>query len=451
MTQRPAVRSGRMLALAVALLVTGPVTRADAGPAAHARLVASEPASGDTLTFGPERIRLVFSEPVDPGSSEILLITSAAHVERLQPERDSSDVRALVATAPRLARGAYRVSWRVLSADGHPVAGDFVFFVRAGDDPSAALPGPPPRAGPGSAIVEPSSAGTRAAAATLRGLGVGSLLALAGLLAFLAWIAPGGGRRPHQAAIVLTWAAAALLAAHLWAWWRFASGQAWTEPDSIRTMLETAPGRLELLRVGLACGALWALALARRPGMAAVFAAAGVAIGGAIGHAFTNSPLFSVPAKSIHLVASGLWLGGLLWLVLADPADPRFLAGAHRVSALAFAAVLAIAVTGAIQVFVLLQRPSDLIQSGYGALVLAKVGGLLVLTLFGARHRFRLLPRAREISARTDLRRSVRVETAILAGVILLAGVLAYVSPPGPAGRASSGQISSPTENEARR
>ena len=65
----------------------------------------------------------------------------------------------------------------------------------------------------------------------------------------------------------------------------------------------------------------------------------------------------------------------------------------------------------------------------YGALVLAKVAGLVALAVFGAYHRG-LVARVESAETARRLRASVAREIAVMLVVILLGGWLAYVPPP---------------------
>ena len=115
-----------LLVLLGGWLVAGVVT---AGPAsAHASLVSSTPADGDRLTSSPDRITLQFSEHVSigPGYARVL----GADGSRV--DSDSPTVSGDVVTVPlreQLPRGAYVVTYRITSADSHPVAGAYSFAV----------------------------------------------------------------------------------------------------------------------------------------------------------------------------------------------------------------------------------------------------------------------------------------------------------------------------------
>ena len=119
-----ALHTGRRLAMALALGLSL------AGPAlAHSELRLSSPAQGARLATPPAELVLGFNEGVQVTAvrlhraegGEIALarpgpiVTTARHVQPLPP----------------LAPGAYRVEWRIISAEGHPVGGTLRFQVEA--------------------------------------------------------------------------------------------------------------------------------------------------------------------------------------------------------------------------------------------------------------------------------------------------------------------------------
>jgi methionine-rich copper-binding protein CopC len=121
-TRRALLRVALLGALLGALMsVAGTAT-------AHSELRRSAPASGEVLSQPPERIELVFSERVQltalrlyrVGGEEIALPRRAIRV---------ADKETLA--LPPLGTGAYRVEWRIISADGHPVGGTITFRVEA--------------------------------------------------------------------------------------------------------------------------------------------------------------------------------------------------------------------------------------------------------------------------------------------------------------------------------
>ena len=441
-----------MLGAALAAWAPAPARALPASPSAaffHATLRSSSPAAGSTLDRAPDRIRLVFSEEIEPSLGSIRLIDPSGRTTRLAASGDPRDVSALVAPTPAgLANGSYRVEWRIVSEDGHPMGGSFGFTIATsgGASASAAAPAaaptripetaavlaPPARAAPSTARNDSAPEGALVLPAVLRGLGMGTLAALAGLLGFLATRRDAEPEpRAERLTTRLATAAAVLLALHFVAWAVGVVPDHSLGGDQLAALLTSDVGRVELARTGLALLSAWALLLARRPRLALGFAVATLLVSGTAGHSAAIHPEWAVPARALHLVAVAGWLGGLLWLIVLERRSAAVVTReARRVSSVALAAVIAVAFSGVVQTRLFLPVWADLVRSTYGAIVLAKVAGLGVLVLFGAHHRHRVLPRLADMHAPEELARSLRREVAVMSIVILLGGLLAYVAPP---------------------
>jgi methionine-rich copper-binding protein CopC len=107
---------------------------------AHDVLVGSDPVDGAKLDTGPSRIQLRFDLPVQDGFNTVTLIgPDGAHYEEGTAQVDGSTVS--VAAGPLGPAGLYRVGYRVVSDDGHPVSGSISFtLTRAGT--GSGHPGP---------------------------------------------------------------------------------------------------------------------------------------------------------------------------------------------------------------------------------------------------------------------------------------------------------------------
>ncbi|MGV9567799.1 copper resistance CopC family protein [Streptomyces sp. NPDC003480] len=98
---------------------------------AHAVLTGSAPADGSVVKSAPKQVTLAFTESVglldnsfgilDPDNHEV-------HTGKPTHAAGHSD-SAQVALPAKLAQGTYTVSWRVVSADSHPVSGVMTFSV----------------------------------------------------------------------------------------------------------------------------------------------------------------------------------------------------------------------------------------------------------------------------------------------------------------------------------
>jgi methionine-rich copper-binding protein CopC len=144
---RSLVRAVVTLALVVAvqalLVLAG-------GPAsAHAQLIGSTPTDGASVPVAPAVVTLTFSDPIDAGFVKVLVSTPASTTTPSATSAGSVVSIPLTPAGP----GAYRVIYRVVSADGHPVSGELRFTV----------PGTPtasPSATASSAAAAPSSTAT---------------------------------------------------------------------------------------------------------------------------------------------------------------------------------------------------------------------------------------------------------------------------------------------------
>jgi copper transport protein len=443
------------------LALTAPMRGAAASAPArmHATLLSSEPAAKTTLATSPTRIRLVFSEEVEPSLGRIRLVAPDGRVTTLKSAGDPHDVSALIGPIPSpLGPGVYRVEWRIVSEDGHPIDGTYSFTVApsavsgpsapaapngttgqaAGGAPSggtAATPAPHDTAtasdsattGQGTTISE-----VPAAPAALRGLAIGALSAFAGLLGFLvtrrtATPQPRASRLVRRLAIATT----ILVPLHLVAWALAVSPDHSLGGDTIAALLASGPGKVELTRTVLALLSTWALLLVRRERLAFSIAVVAILAGSATGHSAAIHPEWGIPSRALHLLAVAAWLGGLLWLVTLERSDaPAAITEAQRVSSLALIAVIVVTLSGVVQTRLFLPVWGDLIHSQYGLIVLAKVAGVGVLVLFGAYHRFRILPRLSDAVVAEGFPVSLRREIAVMSLLVLLGGLLAYLAPP---------------------
>jgi copper transport protein len=417
----------RRFAAATTLAVAA-VIRFYAIASAHVTLVSSSPAANATLASSPTSIRLEFSEIVEPAVAHVSIVSPDRHSTMLTVANDPHDAHVIVAPVSALGTGTFRVMWHVLSEDGHPVGASFVFTI-------GSATAPPPTT---SETIERPTWGPTVADAplipvVLRGLGVGSLAAVAGLLFFVVMLRAPLDARPARVALWFSILAPLLLVGHLVAWTINASPNHRIDVAWLSSAFSTTVGRTELWRALLSLLPLWGIVFARRAGLALLVTVPSLLLSATVGHSAAFQPLLSVPLKAAHLVALAAWVGGLFWLVVTDRRDAaRFAADASRVSSIALVSMIVLALTGIAQVVILVPTFAGL-RSAYGATVLAKILGLAVLVTFGAYHRERVLPRlATDVDGMEAFafRTSLRREIAVLWLVILLGGFLGYVSPP---------------------
>jgi copper transport protein len=415
-----------LIAVVVAALVAAPLA------AAHAVLVSTTPGNDVVLERSPESVVLRFNEPVESAFGSVRAFDSQARrVDDGRVERpDARTVR--VGVDRRLARGTYTVTWRVVSADSHPVSGAFVFHVEApGANPAGiaaqVLEGGTPRsvtvlftvvrffvfallllvAGGAVALAYP----LRTAPAGLRGRLLGALGAWGAILAIAA-----------LAAIVLQAAAAG----------GFGLGEA-VRWESVQPVLETRFGKVSLVQAGLGLAVAVLAFTAGRYSLALLVPAAALVVTPSLsGHASVSGDLALV-SDLVHVSAAAVWTGGLAFVVVALFASrerrwPLAARAVPRFSKLAVVSVAALLIAGTVNGYEQVGAWRGLWDTTYGLLLLAKIGLVLPLLAIGAYNNRYAVPRlAREIASRAEQRRFLRAAGAELALVVAIVGVTAVL------------------------
>ena len=130
-------------------------------PAAHAHseLVSSSPADGESLAAAPANVTLQFNEAISPAGLQVVAQGPDGPVTLGTPLIEGATViTPWPADAPG---GDYRLAYRVVSADGHPIDGSISFSYAATAAANAATEA---NAAPGAAAPEPSDLGQSALA-----------------------------------------------------------------------------------------------------------------------------------------------------------------------------------------------------------------------------------------------------------------------------------------------
>src|SRR5918995_927080 len=109
-----------------------------AGPAAgHNQLIGSIPEDRSTVAAAPEVVELAFDEPVQREFDQLAVLDEDdGHHEEGEVEIVGGRVRQRVG---ELEPGRYRITYRIVSADGHPSTGTGAFTVSSeGPSPTPA-------------------------------------------------------------------------------------------------------------------------------------------------------------------------------------------------------------------------------------------------------------------------------------------------------------------------
>lgn len=361
-----------LAALATLILCLGFAT----GASGHAALVSVEPYNASVVASPPKSVELRFNESVTPGAIRLIDAEGRERDARVSASGETISI----AVPPDLPQGTVVVSYRVVSQDGHPVAGSVTFSIGM---PSAKL----------SATADSGVNGLIWLARI--GLYLGLFVGVGGVF-FGSWIGPSkdGMAVPRVAlaiGIVSAIASLGLLGVDLLGL-----------PVSARALSAIA-----LVGVGLA------LALT--------------------GHAASAPPeTVTRPAMFLHGIGVAFWIGALAPLaVFVSRQGAAALPVVERFSRLVVPVVGILALTGLVLAVIQLESFAALVETKYGLILATKFALVLALLLLAALNRFRLTPRlTSDQAAARALKRSILVEWVLALGIFALVAGWRFTPPP---------------------
>lgn len=116
---------------AVLLLATAVINVGAQQTLAHASLVKANPSVSAILTKKPTSIKLTFDDNlIKIGNSNQIKVTDASGVIFSKGSTAVTDATASIGLKSLTHFGRYKVSYRVVSADGHPVSAYYYFYYR---------------------------------------------------------------------------------------------------------------------------------------------------------------------------------------------------------------------------------------------------------------------------------------------------------------------------------
>jgi copper transport protein len=429
------LRGLRVAALALSVATLGlaiSMTMGTAPASAHAQLLDTNPQEGEVLADWPQTAELRFNEPVRLIDGGIRLLSG----DGTAPFTLAAQVldHAVIAVFPSsLPDGAYALSYRVVSADGHALTGAITFRVGLA---TTALPGP-------DLSGDSSSSTSEGAVAWLTAIQYLALLIFGGLTLFEILIAK---RSPLANVLVKRLVKASFVTA--------LTATALLVPVSAISIVGTPLSEIfsntwlsavmwqtvtVLGVVALAGGAAVAVSSVKRGSAARYVALALTAVAVCapvlVGHSQTVAPFsLMVWANIAHLLAGAFWAGGVIGLLryLSEDAQAKD-AILLRFSSFALIAVSILVISGTTMALLILPSWDALLGTVYGRILLLKVGVVVAVVCFAAWNRVRLMPReessVKALVRRSALTRILSYEAALLVTVLLVSGFLTNTSP----------------------
>ena len=406
-------------ALAVGAAIWLPLT-ADA----HALPQSAVPPEGAEVQTAPKLVEITFGETPDPKLSSITVVNSSGVSVDAGPTAvvPGHPLELDVPLKP-IGNGAYTVTWKTVSEiDGHLATGAYAFGV--GESAASA------NAHASKEVVSPPPSVLAVVGRWLFFIGLMGIVGVASTCLIVSDVLPAFAGRMLGA----TWILGALGVATIVEAQREAAGV------TFGVMFSTSLGTAAIERIvtllitglGVAAG-FFRYAVATRAGiaLAGIGAAASMWVDVAASHAGAQAPVgVNLVAQWAHIVASGVWFGGLLTLIFAVRGQPSEVKGraVRRFSTLAGIAIIVVALTGTFRAVIEIGSIGQLFGTAFGVLVLVKVALFVALACLGAINRYRNVPRAATVLR--GLRRAGSTEVVIGAAVVLVAAALVNVAPP---------------------
>jgi copper transport protein len=387
------------------------------GALAHASLVSSEPADGSVVTQAPMTVQLQFNESVTPTVASLIDAEGKARDVTIR----AADQSVVIALPDDLPRGTQILSYRVVSQDGHPVAGSLVFSI--GVVTGGAAPAPDHLV---SILIWLARIGV------YLGLFVG-----VGGVFFAAWIGQGpSGARAITGSLAIGLVSAVLsiglqgldllnlpLSALL-------TSAPWT--SALATSL--GPSLLIAIAAMTIAGFAWRIPTMTIAWLLTTLAMVGVGLSLATsGHAATASPEWlTVPSLFVHGVAIAYWAGALAPIaVMARRRDSSLPRAISQFSAIAVPLVALLVLTGLVLAVIQLQSFRALVDTKYGIVLSIKLVLVATLLALAALNRFLVTPAlARDRESTRPLLGSVLLECVLVICILAVVAGWRFTPPP---------------------
>lgn len=406
--------------LIACLAVLLSVLCATTGVSAHASLVSTEPSDGSMMAQAPKTVRLRFNEPVRPAAIKLIDGEGRVRDDALVSAHDDTIE---IKLPENLARGAQFISYRVFSADGHPVGGSLTF--------SLGMPA------------------ANAVARTDDNFGLAPLIWLARIGVYLGLFVGVGGvlfgvwvvRRDAGASVIAAALVAGLVSAVTALGLQGLDLLNLPFTDIVTPAPWKAAATTSLFpSLIIAIAAMAAATIARRDipvsATRALSALAIVGVGLSLatsGHASTAPPQWlSRPMVFLHGIGVAFWIGALAPLVaMALTPSGSLLAVLNRFSRMAVPAVGVLVLTGLVLATVQLESFRALIETKYGLILSIKLVLVVVLLGLAALNRFRLTPvLALDPSNVGPLVRSIVAECVVVIAILAVVAGWRFTPPP---------------------
>jgi copper transport protein len=395
---------------------------------AHASLVQAVPAADSELVAAPPQVVLTFNERLEEGLYYLRVLDKDRKQVTEQKAVMSPDRLKLTLELPKLPNGTYMVTYRVVSADGHPVEGTYLFAAGVTlDQPSGSATPMEHLHRHGSDDPFRNAGWTDELSFLPRIAYYFVLLAFTGWLLWMRWLPRGvqTASKERLQGIGVRLQQAYLIVFIIWMWSQLFGliGDGGREA-LLGLFTDTTLGYS--WAAGLLLALLSFILLFRHPALDYAWVAMVFMSKATLGHAAAFEPVRETLILDVlHLAAASVWVGGLLmllWLWSKDKEAARLLYPAFSKAAL-FSIVLLL-VSGVLLVFIYLPDVSYVLETGWGQFLMAKTALLLIVigTALWIRYSYRK-------GSEGSISALLRMDGVLAALIVVIVGIFTYLSP----------------------
>ncbi|NOU91825.1 hypothetical protein GC093_01045 [Paenibacillus sp. LMG 31456] len=391
---------------------------------AHTSLTSAVPAANAELEQAPSSVILTFNERLEDGVYYIKVFDSKQKPVTDSKAKLNASRTVVQLDLPKLTTGNYLVTYHVISADGHPVEGTYLFSL-------------------GQSISQQPGGIPSNADLTFTGLSqefgvldmvnyLSRILYFITMLLFTGWViwlrfglGNIGNVRPMLEGWAVQLQRAYLLVFLLFMFTHIYAMVGNGGPEAMADLF-TSTGIGYIWLGSLALSLLGFIVLYRNPWMDVVWVALLWVFKSLNGHAAAFAPQSqTIVLDVIHMAAAALWMGGLLMLLVlwrsnkeeAKVFFPRF-------SSIALASIALLTLSGVFIVLIFLPDIRYLVETQWGKMLLVKSALVLLVVLTGLT--LRILYRKRTLEKVTYL---LRVDAVLALLIACIVGIFTYLTP----------------------
>ena len=392
---------------------------------AHAILEKASPAPNSQVKGPPKEIVLTFNERMEGEFYSIKVFNADGDIVTESETQLSIDQKQLSQVLPSLSDGTYTVSYRVLSADGHPIEGSYVFTT--GEETSEFED---PGAFKEPIDIDPERSNSDASFSIVStAIRVFNYIAL---LLSTGWILWGALRKEEMGEIERSYKRWAIILQISFLITNILMG--FIQMSQLQGIWEMT--NIASIMTGTNIGIIWTLSmllsflgfifLTRYIWFDTFWAILLLLLKSQNGHAVAFEPAFiSISLDFIHLLAASIWSGGLFFILLFWKRHREYVKQFLLIfSRAALVSIIVLIISGAALTIIYLPHLSYLLKTQWGVLLLIKVGLVFMVILTGAFLRSNL-----KNKKENSIGKWLKIDITMMVFILVIVGSFTHLSP----------------------